>query len=262
MGKHDAPEEPQQGAPEWIVTFSDMISLLVTFFVMLMSFSTMEDNEAAVIRGAFGQNTGGVLESRGPTSPAPPEDDRLVATHPLRGADRPHARPAEELADNIDELGQVKTEAHVELDLSAVQDGLLIRFGDECGFAPGVDEPNEKLRRSLRELGEVLSHYSHLVVIEGHTDDHVAPTPRNPDETALSLSRAVAAARILMEGRDLSRDVVQVAGLGSSRPVASNDTAVGRAKNRRVDVRILALSKARAAALQAEFQARQSAEGR
>ncbi|MCY3002057.1 MAG: flagellar motor protein MotB [Planctomycetota bacterium] len=262
MGKHDVPEDPQQGAPEWIVTFSDMISLLVTFFVMLMSFSTMEENEAAVIRGAFGQNTGGILESSGGNAAASPEHDRLVATHPLRGAERPHARPAEELADNIDEMGQAMTAEHVELDLTAVQDGLLIQFGDECGFAPGSDEPNEKLRRSLRELGEVLSHYSHLVVIEGHTDDHVAPTPNNPDETALSLSRAVASAKILMEGRDMSRDVVQISGLGSSRPLAPNDTAVGRAKNRRVDVRILALSKARAAALQAEFQARQAAEGR
>jgi chemotaxis protein MotB len=262
MGKHEVPEEVQQGAPEWIVTFSDMISLLVTFFVMLMSFSTMEESEAVVIRGAFGKNTGGVLESTGANAPASPEEDRLVATHPLRGADRPHARPAEELADNLEEMGQSATAEHLELDLSAVQDGLLIRFSDECGFAPGIDEPNEALRRSLHELGEVLSHYSHLVVIEGHTDDRVAPTPRNPDEIALSLSRAVAAARILMEGRDMSRDLLQVSGLGSSRPRVPNDTAVGRARNRRVEVRILALSKSRAAALQAEFQAREAAEGR
>jgi len=262
MGKHDAPEEPQQGAPEWIVTFSDMISLLVTFFVMLMSFSTMEEQEAAVIVGAFGQHTGGIIEGTPNSTPANPPRDRMLATHPLRGAAKPHSRPAEELPENLEEMGQKLTDEHVEVDFAEVSDGLLIRFGDDCAFSPGSATPPARLERSLRELGRVLCHYPHLVVVEGHTDDRVAPTPSLPDESALSLARAVASARILMAGNDMSRDLLQVAGLGSSRPLSPNDTAAGRAKNRRVEIRVMALSKTRAAALQAEFRARQDAQER
>ena len=99
MGKHDVPEDPPQSAPEWIVTFSDMISLLVTFFVMLMSFSTMEPANEAVIQSAFGENMGGIISNDSGSNAVPqPPSDRMAATHPLRGADRPHTRPPEETA--------------------------------------------------------------------------------------------------------------------------------------------------------------------
>lgn len=260
MGKHDHAEEPQQGAPEWIVTFSDMISLLVTFFVMLMSFSTMEDNEAAIIAGAFGKNATGILQ-RGPNSAVTePPEDRLLATNPLRGAERPHSRPAEELPEDLEEMGQKLTGQQLELDLTGVTDGLLITFGEQACFAPGSAEVNGELRQSLVELGRVLQHYPHLVVIEGHTDDRVPPTPRYPDADALSSARAAAAAQAMLAGSDVGRDLLQVAGLGSARPRASNETALGRTQNRRVEVRIMALSKARSRLLESQLKARDAEE--
>lgn len=260
MGKFDAPEEPQQGAPEWIVTFSDMISLLVTFFVMLMSFSTMEDNEAAIIVGAFGQSKGGVLQ-QGPNSAVPePENDRLLSTNPLRGADRPHARPPEELPENLENMGQKTTDEHVEVDFSAVTDGLLITFDERASFAPGSAEVNPALKKSLHELAQVLEHYSHLIVIEGFTDDHVAPTPRFADAQSLSAERAANAAHAMLDKSKLARDLIQVAGLGSARPRASNESASGRTQNRRVEIRVMSLSKARERALKAEFQAQKAKE--
>lgn len=261
MGKHDAPEEPQQGAPEWIVTFSDMISLLVTFFVMLMSFSTMEEQEAAIIIAAFGQSKGGVLE-QGPNSAVPsPENDRLLSTNPLRGADRPHARPPEELAENLEEMGQKRTDEHVELDFAAVSDGLLITFDERAGFAPGSTEVNAELRRALVELARVLENYSHLVVVEGFTDDRAAPTPRCPTPEALASERAANAARVMVESSKMGRDLVQVCGIGAARPRASNESASGRTQNRRVEVRVMSLSKARERALKAQYDA-QKGQGR
>ena len=260
MGKHDVPEEPSPSAPEWIVTFSDMISLLVTFFVMLMSFSTMEEDEAAFIIGAFGQNSGGIVES-GPNSPAPPPPrDRMLATNPLRGADVPHSRPPEELSRNLEEMGQRQTDEHVEVDFASVADGLLITFDERASFAPGSDVVPPALAKSLTELGEVLQHYGHLVVVEGFTDDQVVPTPRHPTPESLSAARATAAAKVMLEGSRMSRDLLQVAGLGASSPRAANDSAADRTLNRRVQVRVLALSKARARMLQAQYQDAQGAQ--
>jgi chemotaxis protein MotB len=255
MGKHDVPEDPPQSAPEWIVTFSDMISLLVTFFVMLMSFSTIEDAEKAVIVGAFGRNAGGLLDP-GPNSAVAPPRDRMAASNPIRGADRPHARPPEELPENLEEMGQKKTDEHVEVDFSAVTDGLLVTFDERASFAPGSAEPNPMLRRSLADLGEVLSHYSHLVVVEGHTDDQFVATQRHPTAEALSAARAAAAAAAMSDESDMARDLLQIAAHGARAPRVPNDSAAGRTINRRVQVRVLALSKARARSLQREFEAR------
>jgi chemotaxis protein MotB len=263
VGKHDAPEDPPQSAPEWIVTFTDMISLLVTFFIMLMSFSTMEPANKAVIQSAFGENMGGVVKSNRATSAVEdPPDDRLASTHPLRGADRPHTRPPEELPENLDEMGQKLTDEHIAVDFAEAPDGLEIRFDERAGFAPGSAEINPVLRQSLVELARVIAHYPHLVVVEGHTDDEFSPTPTYPTKEALSLAQAANAARVMLEAADMSRDLLQISALGSRAPLAPNGSAAERSKNRRVVVRVLALSKARARVLQAEHAERQAEEAR
>ncbi len=261
MGKHDVAEDPPQSAPEWIVTFTDMISLLVTFFIMLMSFSTMEPANKAVIQSAFGEMRGGVLRNNeGSNAVKPPPDDRQTAVNPLRGADRSHSRPPEELPANLEEMGQKLTEEHLQVDVEAAPDGLAIRFDERAGFAPGSAEVNDELRRSLVELARVLGHYSHLLVIEGHTDDAFSPTPEHPTPEALALARAANAARVMLEAADLGRDLIQVSGAGARAPLAPNDNAAGRSKNRRVEIKVIALTKARARVLKAEFAERKAKE--
>ena len=247
------PEEPPAGAPEWIVTFSDMVSLLVTFFVMLMSFSTMDQREAMVVLEAFAESRGGIVENEaGHSAVEPPAQDRMSAVHPARGADRPHARPDEALAESLVEMGQRDDDEHLAIDLSQVVDGLLIRFGPEAGFAPGSAEVRPALRRSLGELGRTLAPYGHLVVVEGFTDAAFAPTPQHPSPEALSAARAAAAAQAMLEASSLDPVRVQIAGLGAARPLAPDDTAGERSMNRRVEVRVLSLSKSRAARAEAE----------
>lgn len=242
----DIEEEAPAGAPEWIVTFSDMISLLVTFFVMLMSFSTMEDQQEMVITAAFRNSGTGVVENdAGHTAVEPPQKDRMQATHPMRGADQPHSRPDEELAENLAEMGQKETEEHQKVDLSKVVDGLQIHFNRDSSFAPGSSEVPPALAERLGELGRVLEHYRHLVLIEGFTDTEFQPTPRYPTAEALSGARARAAADAMLSGSNLSPELVQIAGLGAQRPIDSNDSANGRTANRRVEVRVIALSRAR-----------------
>jgi len=263
MGKHDVAEDPPQSAPEWIVTFTDMISLLVTFFIMLMSFSTMEPANKAVIQCAFGENMGGVVKSNRATSAVEePPKDRLTATNPLRGADRPHTRPPEELPENLEEMGQKLTDEHIPMEFSQSSDGLEIRFDERAGFAPGSADINAPLRQSLVELARVIAHYPHLVVVEGHTDDAFSPTPTYPTKEQLSLARAANAAQVMLGAADMGRDLLQISGVGSRVPLAPNDTAAGRSKNRRVVIKILALSKARARVLQAEHAERKAEEAK
>lgn len=239
-------EDEPAGAPEWIVTFADMISLLVTFFVMLMSFTTMEESQEMVISAAFSNAGSGIVENdAGHTAVPPPQKDRMSATHPLRGADQPHSRPDEELSENLEEMGQKATAAHQPLDLSQIVDGLQIHFGRPASFAPGSIELTPELRAQLGELGRILEHYRHLVLIEGFTDSEFKPTPLYPSAEALAGARARVAAEAMVSASNLSPDLVQIAGIGDQRPTASNETAGGRTDNRRVEVRVLALKQGR-----------------
>ncbi len=247
MGKKFVEEVPA-GAPEWIVTFSDMVSLLVTFFVMLMSFSSMDDNDTMVIRQAFANSAGGVLLNlNGPSLVDTPPMDHMTAVHPLRGSSTPHTRDSEQLLDNLLEMGQGKQDDHVELDLSKMQDGLVIVFHERANFAPNESALNTYLEKDLRELASVLRHYPFWVVVEGHTDNAFEPSDRYSMAEELALARAMNASAVLAKTAPILERSLQVTGLGAKRPRVSNESAEGRTKNRRIEIRLLSMSESRAA---------------
>jgi len=249
------------GAPEWIVTFTDMISLLVTFFVLLMTFSSIEDFDRLKVDGWLGSTRGVLRNVGGHLAREAALDDIVAATDILRGADVPHTRPPEALQENIEEMGQRETEDHLPYDFNDIADGLQIRFGDDCAFAPGSTEVNEELRRSLGELARILQHYPHLVVVEGYTDAAFRPTPRWPTAEALSVGRARAAVRTMLAESELSPRLLQLAGRGTESPRADDATPEGRRSNRRVEVRVISLSRARVDFIEAERERRRSEEG-
>lgn len=255
MGKKKAKKKPSgpKGAPEWVVTFTDMISLLVTFFVLLMTFSSLEEHDMVKVDAwLFGKR--GVMDNRGSVMAESPESDLLSETNVLRGAKQPHTRPADELDENLAEMGQKKTDAHQELSFDSMPDGLVLEFGEAETFSPGSDRVNNALARALGEIGRVLEHYEHLIVVEGFTDDAFRPTPQHGTAEELAFARARNAADALVSSTRIVQERVQVAGLGSAYPIESNETAEGRTRNRRVQLRVLSLSRSRAAQIGQEVR--------
>lgn len=247
-------EEAPQGAPEWVVTFTDMISLLVTFFVLLMTYSSMDPNDFIKVGSLLDSSAGVLSQDSGDIAPAFTEDEVASNQNLLRGGQVPHSRPPEHLHENLEEMGQHATPDDKEVDLSEVRDGLLLQFDERSSFEPGSVEPTQGLVEALGELGDVLRLYSFLVVVEGFTDSNYRPTPDYPTADVLSLHRARNAAQVLIE-HGLAPDLIQIAGLGNSTPRASNLSPEGRRLNRRVQVRLMALSTNRAAALDARREA-------
>ena len=244
--------EPAAGAPDWIVTFADMISLLVTFFILLMTFSTMETYDAFQTTGNLFGSAGVLRNDTGDTMTEPPDVDVMAAMDAMRGAAVPHSRPAEDLLDDLSLQAARPDEEHAEVDLTSVADGILIRYDERGSFQPGSAELPPYLEVALRELSTVVEHYPHMVVVEGHTDDTFTPTSRFPDAEAVSLARAEAAAELLIATSELDPLQVQIAGYGKDRPREDNDSPEGRRLNRRIEIRILSLSEARALKLQHE----------
>jgi chemotaxis protein MotB len=235
-----------------MVTFTDMISLLTTFFIMLMTFSTSsEENSVDTNEDDLTGHSAALTGDGGNHLTEAPEQDLMREVAASRGGLVPHTRPSSALLENLDAMGQRKTGEHVEVDLTTAVDGLVIHLGETAAFAPGSAAVEPALARALGELGRVLQHYAFTVVVEGHADAKHEPRGDGLDATALSCARALAAANVLIESSALAPELVQVAGLGATRPLNANDSATERAKNRRVEVRLLSLSKARAARLEA-----------
>lgn len=219
------PEEPSHGE-SWLVSYCDMISLLVTFFLMMMTFSTKEKFDVKEAGVGLLRGRGGVWQNM---MILPQEHD--VDPSVVDALSRDLAALAESQGD--DPVASVKDQL----------DGLTISFDLRSSFGPGSAEVNEALRENLATLARALQRYTHLVVVEGFCDDRFQPTPELPTAEAMGLARARNAAQVMLESSELPPDLLQIASPGVARPRASNDTPTGRTSNRRVEVRILALAK-------------------
>lgn len=217
-----APPEEHEGGEGWLISYCDMITLLVTFFLMMLTFSSKNYGDVSGVAVGLLRGRGGIFPNLSGYMPKPPPGPASIG----------------QVATRIAQMSKESPERSIGLVPHA--DGLTLRFDESCSFAPGSDTMNATLRGQLAAVGEALRGYDHLVVIEGFADG-LASAQREPYE--LSTARALAGARLLIEGANLPADRVQFSGLGDERPRATENTAVARALNRRIEIRVTALSR-------------------
>jgi chemotaxis protein MotB len=224
MGRRKKPEEHSH-SESWLVSYCDMISLLVTFFLMMMTFSTKDTADVREVGVGLLIGRGGIWNSNVYMPLHDEVDPQTVSAI---------ARDVAALAENQKDGARAN--------VRELTDGFAISFDLASSFAPGSAEPTQALVANMRTLGGFLQRYTQLVVLEGFCDDRFQPTPEFPDAEAISIARAQAAARALLENSPIAPEQVQIAGLGSIRPRAQNDTPLGRTSNRRVEVRVVSLA--------------------
>ena len=232
--KQDGPP----GTPEWMVTFSDIMSLLVTFFVLLMTFSSFDsdtfDLMSGSLRGAFG-----VIKKHR-------EDDktslvnsmiRVDSRRDIEGAEVP---PQHEPLSKIDQRLRQQLEMMDVMqfvDLVHMDRGLVIRIQDGVLFEEGRAKPRGTSRKILRAVAAALRYVPNRMLVEGHTDDTFLPTLEFGSDRALSLARAVVVSDVLIQMK-VAPNRIGTAGAGKHKPVLPNTSPEGRARNRRVEVTI------------------------
>lgn len=215
-------QEEGGGGEGWLVSYCDMISLLVTFFLMMMTFSTSDFGDVKAVGVGLLNGRGGIFPNLTGYGPPIELDPSLLAR----------------LSRDVDRLRTADDERRMVLD--AAVDGLAIEFGSECSFAPGSSAPTAALREELAELAPVLGQYDQLILVEGHVDSRETEE-HEPD--GLGLARALAAADALLASGALAADQVQVSSAGASKLRAVEGTALGRRLNRRVGLRVLAVTR-------------------
>ena len=219
-------DEPLGGVAPWMATFADLMTLLLTFFVLLLSFATMD---AIKFREALGS----VKDALGVPWKHVGEFE-AVATSPAQ----PDTNGPPVLEDRalLEELKQAIAMERLQdvIDTEISGRGVLLRISGRALYPQGEATLKEAAHSMLGRVAKLAGRSDHHIMIEGHTDNIPIQTSRFPSNWELSTARAIAAMQYLVDsGVDATR--VGVAGYADLRPIRENDTDVNRAVNRRVE---------------------------
>lgn len=211
-------------APFWMTTFSDMVTLLLTFFVMIVAMSEVEVKKFEEALSYFTGRSALLMQEA-----VVPPAQRQPVTHfqTIEQSQRYEAL--------LDYLKKNGLEDKVEVDL--VERGLHVTITDSVMFASGRAELIEPSRTVLRMVAGVLEGHAASVVVEGHTDDRPIHTEQFPSNWELSSARAASVVRFfLQQDNALAPTAYLTVGHGEYHPIDTNRTPEGRARNRRVEI--------------------------
>lgn len=230
MARKRAKKKPPQtpGAPLWMATFADIAILLLCFLVLILSFSTLDEP-------SFLKVTGSIRTAFGVQAVTPahevPQAERIIATV-FETVPFEVREPIQQLIKRQEDAGRVTMEEDEAGEIT-------IRIDEALAFESGRAELKDEFKDLLDQLGEILVEAQATMVVEGHTDN-VPLRPGAPFSSnwSLSAARSVAVVEFLLDRHAIPRDRLAAEAYADSRPVAPNDTAEGRAANRRVEFRI------------------------
>lgn len=223
--------EADDGMPTWITTYGDMMSLLLTFFIFLFAFSTVDKQQFQKVMEAFqmqGILTGGKTLSEG--IPAEEAKDLMA-----------RAKAESEFRVIIGQVqGYVKAanlQDDVKLELN--ERGLTIRMTGQVLFSSGQADMQPSGIKMLDEIGKLIANLPNNVMVEGHTDDLPINNNQFENNWVLSSIRATTVIKYFIERCKITPSRLSAAGYGEFRPLVPNTSEQNRAKNRRVDIVIL-----------------------
>ncbi|MFH1142987.1 MAG: OmpA family protein [Candidatus Eisenbacteria bacterium] len=220
-------EEPEAGAPEWVVTFGDMMSLLLCFFVLIVSFSSMDVVKYRSLVGSMREAFGAVPASSYRLVPGQVSSVRLGDG--LEGAESLTDDELEhELTAAVEKEG-----ATGEAEMQWTDQGLVLTLRNHLLFDSGSADLRPEALPVLGRVAEVCRRFPRRVHVEGHTDN-LPPGGRYSSNWELSAARSGTVVRHLLEVGHIPPERFIASGYAATDPVASNLTPEGRAENRRV----------------------------
>jgi len=222
-------EEEHENAERWLLTYADLITLLLAFFIMMYVFSKRDaykyDEVASHLKTIFSGGTG--LAGKG----------SVTATSPIemlsRGASSGEIKrqlEGEFMDKNRDKSGGEN--------ISVLSDerGVVIRVLDKAFFDEGKAELKEGAKSALDKIVPIIKNIENHIRIEGHTDNVPISTPEFKSNWELSVRRATEVVRYLIEKRGLPPERISATGYAEFRPIVKNISPQNRALNRRIEI--------------------------
>jgi len=249
------------GVPAWVMTFADLMTLLMCFFVLLLAFSEMDAAKFKQLSGsmkdAFGvqteievrsipKGTSVVAQEFSPGRPDPSAINsvRQFTVDSNRNTLDALDRELKEIEETRDHARRLRLALKEEIEKGSVSiqtEGMkvIVHLMENATFDSGKAVLRDAFRPTLSKIAALIDDNSGEVTISGHTDNVPISNERFRSNWDLSTSRAVTVAHELLDAATLDPANVMVTGHADTRPREPNDSAENRAKNRRVDISIV-----------------------
>jgi len=242
--KFDHQEESDQHlemefASSWMITYSDMITIMLCFFMAFFILSAGRTDALEELRMRLLSQVDH-LDQR--------VDDLEGEKARLKEENQKMARQlfgVERLEEGLDDSGEAFLQLLQDQDLldqveiMENERGLMIRFTDSVLFPSGSAQVSEQGLKILTHIGQKLQEVENPVVVEGYTDNVPIRTADYPSNWELSSARAITVARYFIYDLGIEEERLSVTGYGEQNPIDTNETAEGRANNRRIEITVL-----------------------
>ncbi len=230
-------EGGHENAERWLLTYADLITLLMVFFVVLYSMSSASAEKFQKISAALSQAFNVDVMQGAPTPGL--MDGVAQADTPIDDLIKDGEVPqVARLQNKIDAIvdGNVQ---QPDVSVGRDKEGIVIRLSGSYLFDSGRAELKPNSLAVLDAIAGEMRTLPNDIRVDGHTDSTPIDSPRYPTNWELSTARALAVTRYLSETDGIRAGRIMAAGFGEFRPLATNDTREGRAQNRRVEIHIL-----------------------
>lgn len=228
------PEESEDESGNWILTFADLMTLLLTFFVLLYSFSKTDVAKFNAIVKSLRITLVGPYETQSSSSQILNQD---ILTMQAQNVQTLNDLLNKELNAILTRVNKFIYEQSLQSKIKAFIDhrGVVIKVSDDVFFESGEADLNPRSKTLLEYLTDLIRQYPYPLRVEGHTDNRPIHTDKFPSNWELSTMRATTVVRYFID-QGLDPRLFSAEGFAEYRPVASNGVASGRAKNRRVEI--------------------------
>jgi chemotaxis protein MotB len=258
--------EAKKGAPAWMATFADMMSLLLTFFVLLLSMAEIDATRFRKVSGslkmAFGVQRKSIFDE-------PPKGSSFIKQeHSAGGATRaplsvggataniidPQLQAIKNKMEKQDKIAALNREKRLKQNINKImakfedewkkgkieienKDGdLVLRIAERAAYSPKQSRLNSDFNPMLDKLADVMQDVDGDIVISGHSDDKIIKTGKFKSNWEFSAARANNLAQALMKKGDVDPNRVTVQFHGPTKPLVRNNSDINRRKNRRVEI--------------------------
>ena len=223
----------------WLTTFNDLVTLLMVFFVLLFTMSSIDTKQMQDFQYAL-QSGLGLLEAGKSVNVRikegqPVEDMSHKKTQP-EGVKRSKSSNTTGL---LSEALVKSLEADFGIKVDHIREGIRLSFADQILFDFGKAHINPVGRALLNQVARAIRQMPDPVRVEGHTDNIPIQTAHFPSNWELSVARAVNVVKYFIESGNIDPHRLSAVGYGESRPLVANDTPANRMKNRRVEILLL-----------------------
>lgn len=258
MAKRKRQEESSGGGASWMNTFADLMNLLLCFFVMLFAMSTVDAEKfeqiAASLSNSFsvlpdgGSAMGeGQLVSNGVaqlnnlaihSNNMGQQAEKKEDQEAIEEVEQQKLEQSEQMAEEI-EMTMQQSEMAEAVEIDFTSQYVVLTLNGAVLFDSGKAEIKADSVPLVEEIGEILKTYpENIIEIEGHTDNVPIHTAKFRNNNELSSARALAVAEYYIDNKGIDPAMLKYSGRGEYVPIADNQTAEGRAQNRRVEIKI------------------------